>query len=91
MGNTFLFTNFFHRYDGMLVRAAITAVDHNYNLNRPQALTKEGKLRYKLECNRAGGKFIVREIKVPKDNSWRDKVADLVMQVNIDNILKHRI
>jgi hypothetical protein len=54
-------------------------------------LTKEGKLRYKLECNRAGGKFIVREIKVPKDNSWRDKVADLVMQVNIDNILENRI
>ena len=72
-----------YRYEGMLIRAALTAVDHNYNLNRPQPRTKLGKLRYKLECNRSGGKFIVREIKVPKDNSWRDKVVDLVVQVII--------
>ena len=74
-------------YDGMLVRAAITAIDHNYNLNRPQATTKGGDLRYKLECNRSGAKYIVREIKVPKDNSWRDKIADFVMQVNYLNIV----
>ena len=65
----------------MLVRAAMTAIDHNYNLNRPQAQTKDGTMRYKLECNRSGGKYIVHEIRVPKDNSWRDKVADLVIQV----------
>ena len=65
----------------MLVRAAMTAIDHNMNLNRPQAATQAGEMRYKLECNRAGGKFIVKEIKVPKDNSWRDRIADLVMQV----------
>ena len=65
----------------MLVRADITAIDHNQNLHRPQALTKKGELRYKIESNRAGSKYIVREIKVPKDNSWRDKISDFVLQV----------
>ena len=65
----------------MLVRAGLTAIDHNYNLNRPQAQTKNGELRYKLECNRSGAKYTVREIKVPKDNSWRDRITDFVMQV----------
>ena len=69
------------RYDSMLVRAAMTAIDHNLNLNRPQAKTKTGELRYKIECNRAGSKYIVREIKVPKDSSWRDKIADFILQV----------
>ena len=59
----------------------MTALDHNYNLNRPQAVTRDGKVRHKIECNRAGGKFIVREVKVPKDNSWRDKVANFVLEV----------
>ena len=65
----------------MLVRAAITAIDHNLNLNRPQAITKKGEPKYKLECNRAGSKYIVREIKVPKDTIWRDKIADFILQV----------
>ena len=87
LNNKYCSKTYVYGYESMLVRAAITAIDHNMNLNRPQAVTKDGEARYRVETNRAGSKYIIRDIKVPKDNSWRDKITDYIMEcVDTDTV-----
>ena len=43
--------------------------------------TKRGGLAYDLVSNRAGTKWFVKPLKEEKDNSWRDAIVKLVIEV----------
>ena len=48
-----------------------------------QAVTKAGQPRVRSECDRAGAKWHVREVKAAKNYQFRDDIAREVMQVLI--------
>ena len=46
-----------------------------------QAVTKDGVPRVRTECDRAGAKWHVRDIKSAKNYQFRDDIAMEVLQV----------
>ena len=48
-----------------------------------QAFTKDGVPRVKAECDRAGAKWHVREVKIAKNYQFRDDIARETLQVLI--------
>ena len=46
-----------------------------------QAVTKKGEPRVRSECDRAGVKWYVRDVKVAKDYTFRDDIARETLQV----------
>lgn len=63
-----------------LISAALSALDHNANVGRLAATTKDGQPRFSLECSRDGKRWYVRVVKEKKDGSWRDTLCDFVVQ-----------
>ena len=53
-----------------------------------KAFTKKGEPRVRSECDRAGIKWHVRDVKVHKDYSFRDDIARETLQVFIILITK---
>lgn len=45
-----------------------------------QAVTKKGDPRVRSECDRAGAKWHVRDVKVAKDYTFRDDIARETLQ-----------
>lgn len=78
--NKYANKNYQYGYRGMLVRAALSALDHNSNCDREQAKTVDGRLRYDMLRNRYGSKWIVRKVKSQKDHTWREDIAYLVLK-----------
>ena len=83
----------------MLTKAALAAIDNNMNTDRAQVLviaympdynmnyqgcTASGVLQFDLVTNRDGSKYFVKPRKVEKDDSWKDAIASVVMQVDQD-------
>ena len=64
-----------YSYSGMIARTALAVIDHNSNVNRPQAVRKDGEPRTRSECDRGGTKWYSREVLVAKDTSWMDEIA----------------
>ena len=71
----------------MIVKAALTAIDHNINVERTQALTQKGVPRFKLETDRGGIKWFTKVVKAPKDTNWKDEIVSFVLRVTIRLIL----
>jgi hypothetical protein len=71
----------------MIVKAALTAIDHNINVERLQALTQKGVPRFKLETDRGGTKWFIKVVKAPKDTDWKDEIVSFVLRVLIWLIL----
>ena len=46
-----------------------------------QAVTKDGAPRVRAECDRAGAKWSVREVKTAKNYQFRDEIAREILQV----------
>ena len=46
-----------------------------------QAVTKDGKLRYRTESDRAGNKSRIRDVKAEKSYEFRDEIVREVIQV----------
>ena len=74
--------------------------DHNSNLGRKQAVTKDGKKRYlvilmkayivhikrwKQETDRGGLKWVTRPVLCSKDHSWRGAITILFLKVTCMN------
>ena len=53
-----------------------------------KAFTKKGEPRVRSECDRAGIKWHVRDVKVNKDYNFRDDIARQTLQVSIIHITK---
>ena len=69
------------RHETMIVKAALTAIDHNINVEREQAVTKQGVPRFKLETDRGGTKWFTKVVKVPKATNWKDEIVSFVLRV----------
>ena len=64
----------------MIAREAVTAIDHNYNVGRKQAVNSAGELRMRTECDRGGQRWHAREVLEPKDYSWMDEITTEVLE-----------
>jgi hypothetical protein len=65
------------------VRACLTAIDHNMNVERKPALDHDGEKRYNVTSTRDGLVFTAKEVKEPKDTSWRKDILGEVLKVRI--------
>jgi hypothetical protein len=63
----------------MIIRSVLGAIDMNNSLNRKQRKTKkEGKLMFKINCDRSGLKWTVMPVRESKTYKWREELMDLV-------------
>ncbi|KAK6298334.1 hypothetical protein J4Q44_G00313890 [Coregonus suidteri] len=58
----------------MVARLQVAALDHNYSVDRQQAPTKEGVLRFKQEFSKAARAFVVKPIKEEKTWCFRSEL-----------------
>jgi len=70
-----------------MVRGAITCIDHNYNVNREQARTKAGELRYNIVNSRDGLVWSAKPIPVDKDESWKGEIMTNVLDAVASGVL----
>jgi hypothetical protein len=63
------------------VRGCLTAIDHNVNVNRKTALDHDGEKMYTVVSTRDGLVYTAKEVKEPKDTSWRQEILCEVLQV----------
>merc|ERR1719244_1730186 len=64
----------------MMSRGILAALDFNHNVDRGQAVNRDGNLMYSFVTHRDGQRCIIRKIKTEKDCSWREALADLVVK-----------
>jgi hypothetical protein len=62
-----------------IVRAALTAIDHNSNVNRKPALDKDGEERFNVVNSRDGQVWTAKIVKEPKNTKWRNEIVEEVM------------
>jgi len=62
------------------VRACLTVIDHNKNADRETVLDHDGNKKYIMVVTRDGVEYKEKEVKVPKDTSWRKEICDEVLQ-----------
>ncbi len=65
-----------------VVRAALTAIDHNSNVDRKPALDHDGEERYDVINTRDGQVWTAKVVKEPKNTTWRNAIVGDVLQVN---------
>jgi hypothetical protein len=63
-----------------VVRACLTAIDHNYNVDRRTALDVDGEERYNIISSRDGQIWTAKIVKEPKNTSWRQEILDEVVE-----------
>ncbi len=49
-------------------------MDHNHHVDREQAKTKKGQLRFKQQYSKGAGHYVVKPIKVEKEHSYRGEL-----------------
>lgn len=64
----------------MFVRGALSAIDHNANIDREQKKTASGQLVFDLIKKRHGKKYIIKVVKESKEYSWRDILASWTIE-----------
>jgi hypothetical protein len=64
-----------------IVRACLTAIDHNNNVDRQQAKDEDGEDRYNIVNTRDGQIWTAKIIKEPKNTIWRQEIVDQVLEV----------
>jgi hypothetical protein len=58
-------------YKGMIARTELAVLDHNHNIGRAQATTKEGLLRYDVVFPKRTKEWVGKPISEPKSHIWR--------------------
>ena len=72
--------NVYFSHSSMMVRTALTALDHNANTDRVQGTTREGQKKFELITHRDGKKWFIRKVMDKKSTDWRDSIASFVLQ-----------
>jgi hypothetical protein len=67
------------------VRACLTAIDHNTNVDRQPAHDVDGEHRYNIVNTRDGQMWTAKAIKEPKNYAWREEIVQEVVQVGVFN------
>lgn len=62
-----------------IVRACLTAIDHNYNVDRSAATDKDGEDQYNVVASRDGQIYTAKAVKMPKNTKWRKEILDKVL------------
>jgi solute carrier family 8 (sodium/calcium exchanger) len=63
-----------------IVRACLTAIDHNSNVDRKAALDVDGEERYNVVNTRDGQIWTAKPIMQPKNTSWRGAILAEVLE-----------
>jgi solute carrier family 8 (sodium/calcium exchanger) len=79
--NKYLSKRIYFPHPQNIVRACLTAIDHNTNVDRGAALNRDGEQIYHFKCSRDGEVWTAGEEKEAKDTSWRTKIMDNVLEV----------
>jgi hypothetical protein len=64
-----------------IVRACLTAIDHNTNVDRQPARDEDGENRYNIVNSRDGQIWTAKPIKESKNYAWRQEIVDEVVKV----------
>jgi hypothetical protein len=64
-----------------VIRACLTAIDHNCNAERSPALDIDGEERYNIVSSRDGQVWTAKPIMESKNTSWRKDIVCEVLQV----------
>jgi hypothetical protein len=64
-----------------VVRACLTAIDHNHNADRKQKIDLDGDSQYEMVSTRDGLDYKERKVMEPKDTTWRKKIFAEVLEV----------
>jgi len=70
----------FFGHEQAIVRGFLTGIDHNYNRDRQPALDVDGEEMYEVNVSRDGKVWTAKIVKEPKNTSWRQEIADEVLQ-----------
>lgn len=66
--------------EGMQARLRLAALDNNHHVDRQQATTRKGELRFKLQYSKPAGTYIAKPIKVAKTYDFRTELLCGVVQ-----------
>jgi hypothetical protein len=66
---------------GMIARTQLAVISHNANLNRPQAVDKQGNKRFKTVCPKRSKDWCAKPIYVAKNSSWRKQLLTTICKV----------
>ncbi len=64
-----------------IVRACLTAIDHNHNADRKQKKDVDVDSQYEMMNARDGLRYKERKVMEPKDTTWRKKILAEVLEV----------
>jgi solute carrier family 8 (sodium/calcium exchanger) len=62
-----------------IVRACLTAIDHNCNVNRSAAKDRDGEDQYTVTASRDGQIYTAKLVKEPKNTNWRQEILENVL------------
>ncbi len=62
-----------------MVRGCLTAIDHNYNVNRSAAKDRDGEDQYNIASSRDGQIYTAKLVKEPKITKWRQEIMQDVL------------
>ena len=70
-------------YNGMVTQTQLAILDHNADVNKSQAEVKkgdnQGEKGYKVVCGKRRKNWVVKEIKVPKSNTYVEGMINYVI------------
>jgi hypothetical protein len=64
-----------------VVRACLTAIDHNHNADRKQKIDVDGDSQYEMVSTRDGLDYKERKVMEPKNTTWRKLILAEVLEV----------
>lgn len=62
-----------------IVRACLTAIDHNTNVNRQVTKDEDGEDKYSIVNSRDGKQWTAKAIREPKNTAWRQRILTNVL------------
>jgi hypothetical protein len=65
------------------VRGCLSTIDHNKNVGRKTVMDYDGEKQYTVVSTRDGLVYTAKEVKEPKDTSWRKEICGEVLQVSV--------
>ncbi|XP_077990951.1 uncharacterized protein LOC144445284 [Glandiceps talaboti] len=72
-------------YEGMRARLQLAVLDHNENVGREQATTKDGTLQFGLSYPKRKGEWVVKKMYKDKTYNFRQQLMDMILSRREDN------
>ncbi|XP_063076993.1 uncharacterized protein LOC134466993 [Engraulis encrasicolus] len=72
-------------YDSMRARSQLAILDHNNNLERPQATTQDGQARYKAAYSKQSQQWVAKPIYEGTTQTFRDDLVERVLRRREDS------